>query len=121
MTTRYTLSAHNGGSYWLHSHYAFHHELGLAIPVVVDGLMPPLYPLGREIDELDDAVMFLEDYCAYAREDPDVSKSHVMTSRGLGFSQWCQQPRFEMCFLRAPPQAPKVLGAKQVSNPQQSR
>ena len=28
--------------------------------------------------------------------------AHIITSRGLGVPKWCQQPRFEMCFLRSP-------------------
>eukprot|EP00040_Diaphanoeca_grandis_P030144 m.177718 g.177718 ORF g.177718 m.177718 type:complete len:567 (+) comp31907_c0_seq1:160-1860(+) len=68
---RYALNSRNVGSYWLHSHYGFHHELGLAIPLVIDGPMPLLYPLAREIDEMADAVVFLEDYCGYTRDDPD--------------------------------------------------
>jgi FtsP/CotA-like multicopper oxidase with cupredoxin domain len=36
----YDLEEHNAGTHWLHSHYGFHHELGLAIPLVVDGPMP---------------------------------------------------------------------------------
>ena len=68
---RYTLTANNVGTYWLHSHYGFQHELGLAIPVVIDGPMPPLYPFSKQINDLTDAVMFLEDYCAYAQDDPD--------------------------------------------------
>eukprot|EP00729_Bicosta_minor_P015736 gene15736-31153_t len=59
----YKLAENNIGSYWLHSHYGFQHERGLAIPLVVDGPMPALYPLGKVIDELPDAVMFLEDGC----------------------------------------------------------
>ena len=37
----YKLTEHNIGSYWIHSHYGFHHELGLAIPLVVDGQRKP--------------------------------------------------------------------------------
>ena len=76
----YKLTEQNIGSYWLHSHYGFQHELGLAIPLVVDGPMPALYPFEGRIDEMGDAVMFLEDFCGFARDAPDGNRGCMQPS-----------------------------------------
>eukprot|EP00036_Acanthoecidae_sp_10tr_P008778 CAMPEP_0182928576 /NCGR_PEP_ID=MMETSP0105_2-20130417/15657_1 /TAXON_ID=81532 ORGANISM="Acanthoeca-like sp., Strain 10tr" /NCGR_SAMPLE_ID=MMETSP0105_2 /ASSEMBLY_ACC=CAM_ASM_000205 /LENGTH=544 /DNA_ID=CAMNT_0025066581 /DNA_START=45 /DNA_END=1679 /DNA_ORIENTATION=- len=59
------------GTHWLHSHYGFQHELGLAVPLVVDGPMPVDYPRAKQIDKLTDVVLFLEDFCSFAKDEPD--------------------------------------------------
>ena len=45
-----------------------------------------------------------------------VSPSHIITSRGLGVSEWRQQSLFELCFASQHATF-QVLGAKNVSNP----
>ena len=56
------------GTYFAHSHYGFHHDLGLSIPLVVEGVPPDDYPNAAAIASARDVVMFLEDFCPYARD-----------------------------------------------------
>ena len=47
----------------------------------------------------------IQHYCGedlFTRHPEWASRSQIIASRGLGLSKWCQQSRFEMCFLRGP-------------------
>ena len=64
-----THQRNNVGSYFIHSHYGFQHELGVGAPLIVDGPMPEGYPEGASIDQARDVIMFLEDFSPYASEN----------------------------------------------------
>jgi len=59
----------NVGTYFMHSHYGFQHEMGVGAPLIVDGPMPEGYPEAETIDNAQDVIMFLEDFGPYASED----------------------------------------------------
>jgi FtsP/CotA-like multicopper oxidase with cupredoxin domain len=71
-STVYNFQIHpeNRGTYFVHSHYGFQHGAGLAAPLIVQGPFPTGYPLGANYSKAVEAVMFLEDFCAYNVDDP---------------------------------------------------
>jgi len=60
----------NRGSYFIHSHYGFTHGMGLSAPMIVQGPFPGDYPKRRRYAGAEEVVMFLEDFCPYAQDDP---------------------------------------------------
>uniref|UniRef100_A0A7S2TWV3 Multicopper oxidase n=1 Tax=Lotharella oceanica TaxID=641309 RepID=A0A7S2TWV3_9EUKA len=61
----FPLTYENTGTYFLHSHYGFQHELGVGAPVIVEAPMPLGYPLRSRIRRAKDVVMMLEDFGGY--------------------------------------------------------
>lgn len=64
----YRLRPQNVGTYFIHSHYSFQHERGLAAPVVIHGQIPSEYPNAATYNKANDVIFYLEDFCAWATD-----------------------------------------------------
>jgi len=64
----YRLRPQNVGTYFIHSHYSFHHEMGLAAPLIVHGKLPSDYPHASSYDKAKTTILYLEDFCAWASD-----------------------------------------------------
>lgn len=55
------------GSYFLHSHWGFQHELGLSAPLIVDEAPPSDYPedIRKALDNAQEVVVHMEDFCPF--------------------------------------------------------
>eukprot|EP00128_Syssomonas_multiformis_P001706 Colp12_sorted_trinity150504_noHs@7250 len=68
-TYTYDVYPQNVGTYWMHSHFGFQHEQGMAAPLIVEGDVPAEYPDADVINQAEDVVMFLEDFCGYSNDE----------------------------------------------------
>jgi len=84
----------NVGTYFIHSHYGFQHEMGVGSPLIIDGPMPEGYPEGPSIDQARDVIMFLEDFGPYASENhttpgyPNEDSEHPMELYDYFLNNW---------------------------------
>lgn len=65
------------GTHFIHSHWGLQHELGVAAPMVVQGPVPPNYPLHHQIGDAHDAILFLEDYGAHSDSADNLNNDDV--------------------------------------------
>jgi FtsP/CotA-like multicopper oxidase with cupredoxin domain len=70
--TAFNVYPQNRGSYFIHSHYGYIHAKGLTAPMIMQGPWPAGFPEKETYDATNvvEAVMFLEDFCPYASDDP---------------------------------------------------
>jgi FtsP/CotA-like multicopper oxidase with cupredoxin domain len=54
------------GTYLAHSHFSFHHDQGVAVPMIVNAPLPTSYPNASVINGARQVLLWLEDFCPYS-------------------------------------------------------
>eukprot|EP00735_Rhodelphis_limneticus_P002218 TRINITY_DN13018_c0_g1::TRINITY_DN13018_c0_g1_i1::g.11122::m.11122 TRINITY_DN13018_c0_g1::TRINITY_DN13018_c0_g1_i1::g.11122 ORF type:complete len:611 (-),score=140.70,sp/I6WZK7/MMCO_MYCTU/26.58/1e-26,Cu-oxidase_2/PF07731.9/69,Cu-oxidase_2/PF07731.9/0.22,Cu-oxidase_2/PF07731.9/2.5e-24,Cu-oxidase_3/PF07732.10/1.4e-14,Cu-oxidase_3/PF07732.10/6.9e+02,Cu-oxidase_3/PF07732.10/8.7e-05,Cu-oxidase/PF00394.17/6.3e-10,Cu-oxidase/PF00394.17/0.00024 TRINITY_DN13018_c0_g1_i1:32-1825(-) len=101
---------HNTGTYFMHSHVGFQHDLGLSTFLVVEGDMPTDYPEASEIDEARNVMMYLEDFCGYATKIGPTQNAMCDNHEDLYHTiqeTWESMQPWNMTECKVPPLVPK--------------
>jgi FtsP/CotA-like multicopper oxidase with cupredoxin domain len=56
------------GTFFIHSHYSFHHQDGMSAPLIVWSPLPDTYPNAQLYNTATDIIMMIEDMCPRGKE-----------------------------------------------------
>lgn len=95
------LNRHNGGTFFIHSHFSFGHIKRMSSPFIIQQTVPNNYPknLAAKINSAQDVVMFLEDFCLAFTDEDDQGNDAESNSDDTNQNRFREAKRCENPFI----------------------